>query len=140
MTVFETLQHRPCPVGVGPTLNDEVDFSGFWFLVGEDGADVGPFVVDVDILDFDAVLRDGYVFQQGDARIQRPLLIAREQNGGAIEPRHAGYFAVNVAPEKKSTKKKKNEAFWRFMETFTPTRLKYHLKIKKRVPCFNNEV
>lgn len=82
-----------------------MDFSGFWFLVGEDRADVGPFVVDVDILDFDAVLRNSCVFQQGDARIQRPLLIAREQNGGAIEPRHSGHFAVNIAPEREKAKK-----------------------------------
>lgn len=76
-------------------------FGGFRLLVGEDGADVGPFVVDVDVLDFDAVLCDGCVFQQGDAGVQRPLLIACEQDCGAVEPRHSRHFAVDIAPERK---------------------------------------
>lgn len=87
-------------------MNDEVYFGGFWLLVGEDGADVGPFIIDVNVLDFDAVLRDGCVFQQGDAGIQRPFLIASEQDGGAVEPRHSGHFAVDVAPERKDKIKK----------------------------------
>lgn len=82
-------------------------FGGFRLLVGEDGADVGPFVIDVDVLDLDAVLRDSCVFQQGDAWIQRPLLIAREQDGGAVEPRHSRHFAVDVAPKRKRYKKKR---------------------------------
>lgn len=69
--------------------------------------------MDVDILDFDAVLCNSCVFQQGDTRIQRPLLIAREQNGGAIEPRHSGYFAVNVAPKRKNAKRKHFRDLWR---------------------------
>lgn len=72
-------------------------FCGFWFLVCEDGADVGPLVVDVNVLDFDAVLCDRRVFHQDDPRIQGPLFAAREQNGGAIEPRHSRHFAVHVA-------------------------------------------
>lgn len=85
-------------------------FGGFRLLVGEDGADVGPFIVDVNVLDFDAVLRDGCVFQQGDARIQRPFLIAREQNCGAVEPRHSRHFAVDVAPERSENTVEEKEA------------------------------
>ena len=71
------------------TLNDDMHFCGFWFLVCEDGADVGPLVMDVNILDHDAVLCDGCVFHQDDARVQRPLLTSCEENGGAVEPGHS---------------------------------------------------
>lgn len=78
-------------------MNDEMHFCGFWLLVCEDGADIGPFVVDVDILDLDAVLCDCCVLHQDDARVQRPLLTSRKQNGGAVEPCHSRYFAVHIA-------------------------------------------
>lgn len=63
--------------GLGPgrrssrvlTLNDEMHFRGFWFLVCEDGADVGPLVMDVHVLYLDAVLRDGCVLHEDDAGV-----------------------------------------------------------------------
>lgn len=72
-------------------------FCGFWFLVGEDGTDVRSLVVNVNILDLNAVLCDGSVFHQDDTRIQRPLLGPRKQNGGAVEPSHSRDFAIDAA-------------------------------------------
>lgn len=83
-------------------------FCGLWLLVCEDGAGVGPFVVDVNVLDLDAVLCDCCVFHQDNAGVQRPLLIPCEEDGGAIQPRHSRYFAVHVASSWRKDEEYKN--------------------------------
>ena len=79
------------------TLNDEVHLGGLGLLVGEDGAHVGALVVHVHAKDLDAVLADRRVLHQHHARVQGPLLAARKQDGGAVQPGHPRHLAVHAA-------------------------------------------
>lgn len=79
------------------TLDDEMNFGGFRFLVGEDGANVRPFVMQVHIQDLYTVLCYCCIIQQDHSWVQRPFLTPREENSGAVQPSYPRYLAVHIA-------------------------------------------
>ena len=74
-----------------------MNLGGLGLLVGEDGAHVGALVVDVHTEDLDAILADRRVLHEHHAGVQGPLLAARKQDGGAVQPGHPRHLAVHAA-------------------------------------------
>lgn len=73
-----------------------MNFGGLWLFVGEDGAHVWPFIMQVHVQNFYTILCYCCVIQQDHPRIQGPFLTSSEENGGAVQPSYPRYLAVHI--------------------------------------------
>lgn len=78
------------------TLHDEMDARCLGVIVCLHRAGVGAFIIDIHILDLDAVLGFG-VGQEHHPRVQAPLVIAGIEDAAAVQPGHSGDSVVHGA-------------------------------------------
>ena len=79
-----------------PTLDDEVDVGDVGLVVGLEGAGVGPLVGHLHVVDVDGEVAVVAVDHR-HAFVQRPLVLPREQDVGAVQPGLVGDLLVDPA-------------------------------------------
>lgn len=83
------------------TLNDEIDLWRLGLLFGLDGAGIRPLVEHIHLLYPQTVLQLT-LSHQLHPRVQRPLILTREDDVRAVQPGHLRHLIIHITPDRET--------------------------------------